>query len=142
MPIDWNTYFGGTRSGLTTLIWFLGGGFVGTVLNMIYSRHQSKRELSLRLAEEYLKRRSDFSEVANLLRSRGMGLQASLARVEAAGDWLEVVATLHRKRLADRRLLRALGLETILQSFGKAVRECGNTELQTRLQVWQNLDSF
>jgi hypothetical protein len=142
MPIDLNSTT--LHLLLPLIISMIGGGLAGSILNVLYAGRRGRRELTLHLIEEFLRRRGEFTEVGSLLAGAPVSLEdaSALGRVRAAGDWFELVAAVCNKKLADRRLLKDIGIAAIISSFKQRIAETGMKELEDQLAQWENISSY
>ena len=110
---------------IVPLILTLGGSLIavyGSLIAVYVTRSMETRrartEWSIRVAEQYLARYSQHARVTAILKEPEAKLTNNEKNtVREFGNWLELVATLYRHNLADRQLIRELGLHTLIATF-------------------------
>ncbi len=122
----------------------LGGALVATLANIAYQRRRRRTEVTLNLIERFFEVYSDLAQVKSLLQNPpSLQNRDNLNRVLKMGDWYEMVAALCVSNIADRGLLKGLGLDKQMAWFYRstlAIRQ--NLDLEPAVKSWEQLEKF
>jgi hypothetical protein len=130
----------------THLLDGLVGGVVGAmlaaVITVAYEDRRRKAEVALSVMERYLASFSELAYVKGFLQTpNSLDDPLKLNRVLAFGNWYDLVAALYLKNMADRKLLRTLGIDDEARQFRNYAETYTPkvSKLDDALKGWDNL---
>jgi hypothetical protein len=136
MP-DWQT-----ADTLRLVASFIGGGSTGALLNWIFARRKERREMALKLVEQYAAMYKELGEVQGLLESPThlKSHPQDMNRVRQAGNWFDFAALVMANGLSDVRLLKRIGIDQRVGFRERLHKEI--TEFGPMLEQWRHLREF
>ena len=111
-------------SGLQIVLSILFGGAAGALITVTANERRGRRELALKLLDQYMSRFDEFKEVRSLLRDpASLAVAAAINKVGNLANWFEVAAFCYLEGSADAGIVRAMGLDNLCRTFAKELED-------------------
>lgn len=127
---------------IVPLVLAFGGSLVAIFVTHELEARRDKTAWSMRIAEDYLRRFEEHGRVKKYLQTKESEITGSQElNIRAWGNWLEFVALLCNREMADIDLIHELGIDRFIHEFYMAARPLEKFKLAWD-KDWRHIEQF